>query len=87
MFSKEDLNVWRNWITWLGKEGDTPCKETHHASRGDEKTLLAELRQQMLGAHGHQIYRVPSEATGDYLPRLKELFSSNDLEEFTENIA
>jgi hypothetical protein len=81
VFDANDLAVWRDWITWLGREGDTPRPKRHLTRAEAMKILLAEMRQQMLGSNGHRLYRVPSLANGPHLPRLVELFSSSDLDE------
>lgn len=82
VFSKEDLTTWREWVEWLGREGDTLRPKRHITRAEAMMILLAELRQLMIATQGHRLYHVPTikNADGNAI-ELAELFKSSDIKE------
>jgi len=87
VFDKDDLATWREWIDWLGREGDTQRPKRHIRRADAMMILLAELRQLMLASPGHHLYTVPSmtDPSGHPAP-LIELFKSSDLKEIMRTL-
>ena len=82
IFSPEDIAAWREWIEWLGREGDT-ARPKRHITRADAMVLLlVELRQLMIASPGHRVYRVPTKNDDDGRgAALADLFMSHDVRE------
>lgn len=80
IFDKEDLDTWRAWIVWLGREGDTGAPK-RYLSKGESMLgLVQELRAAAQGAHGHRIYGPRSshpDRAGDR--KIVDLFNEPDL--------
>jgi len=76
VFDSRDLEVWRDWIYWLGQEGDTRRPKFHLTRAESMLTLLAELQQRMRASPGHDVY---SAAVEGRRTSLAELFQSDDL--------
>jgi hypothetical protein len=75
IFDKEDLDAWRDWVIWLGKEGDTTASKRYIGKGEAMLMLLTELRSQAIAAHGHARYKLKSpEADNTPLP-VSEWFS------------
>jgi len=75
VFAKSDIELWRNWIIWLGSEGETRRPKSH-ISRGEAMMILvADLKQRMRAADGHRIYKIQSQGR---VQSLSELFSGHD---------
>ncbi len=73
VFNSDDIGIWRNWIAWLGKEGETQ-RPKEFISKGDAMMLLvSELHAQIVASEGHHIYTIRSEASAE---TLAELFQS-----------
>ena len=88
VFSAEDLATWREWIIWLGREGDTLRPKRHIMRSEAMMIVLAEMRQLMTATHGHRLYRVPTKVDTAGNPiALAELFKSNDLKEVMRVLA
>lgn len=80
VFSSEDIVVWREWIEWLGREGDTQRPKSHINRAHAMRLLLAELRPLMIASSGHNLYRVPTMKDTDGRPiELAKLFKSSDI--------
>lgn len=80
VFDANDLAAWREWVEWLGKEGDTQRPKRHIGRAEAMMILLAEMRQLILASHGHRLYTVPTMTAPDGNPALLiELFKSSDL--------
>ena len=77
VFDAGDLEVWRNWIHWLGNEGDTR-RPKQHLTRAESMTvLIGEMQQRMRASAGHSVYRIRNK-DGDSVS-LSELFQSDDV--------
>lgn len=80
VFSDADILVWREWIEWLGREGDTQRPKSHINRAHSMRIVLVELRSLMVASPGHRLYRVPSVKDAQGHPiQLVELFMSNDI--------
>jgi L-Lysine epsilon oxidase N-terminal/L-lysine epsilon oxidase C-terminal domain/Iron-containing redox enzyme len=75
VFAKEDIAAWKMWIEWLGREGDT-LRLKQHMTRCDAMLLLVtDMHAQMIGADGHQIYRVHNPGpVPEHMPTLAYVF-------------
>lgn len=83
IFDKEDLDAWRDWVIWLGKEGDTAVSKRYIGKGEAMLMLLTELRSQAISAHGHARYKLKSSESDNTnqqepLP-VSEWFSEPDL--------
>jgi len=80
IFDKEDLDAWRDWVVWLGEEGDTPVSKRYIGKAEAMLTLLTELRSQAIAAHGHDLYKLNSPDTRQQQPLpVSEWFADPDL--------
>lgn len=87
VFDERDLIFWRNWIEWLGLEGDTPAVKRYVTKAESMLVLLSELRELARGTEGHRRYRLSSlDAVSKPLstnrrPTVSDLFERGDLRE------
>ncbi len=91
IFDKEDLDAWRDWVIWLGKEGDTTVPKRYIGKGEAMLMLLTELRSQAIAAHGHARYKLQSPESDptkqqEPLP-VSEWFSEPDLKKLMKAIA
>jgi hypothetical protein len=88
VFAGSELDIWKRWIEWLGKEGDTP-KPKHFLSRSESMLLLiSDMKSQMTASSGHKLYRahVVTGKKREQMP-LAEIFSSRSSVEIMEFLA
>lgn len=91
IFDKEDLDAWRDWVIWLGKEGDTAAPKRYLGKGEAMLMLLTELRSQAIAAHGHARYKLKSpevDPTNQQEPLpVSEWFNEPDLKKLMKAIA
>jgi hypothetical protein len=74
VFNAEDLALWRSWIQWLAREGDTSAVKLYQSKAESMLLLLQDLRSAMLGTDGHHRFRLEGKSLHDWV--------SGDLIEF-----
>ena len=79
VFGADDLALWRDWILWLARAGDTAALKTYQTKAESMLRLLRDLRSSGMGTDGHIRYKL------DGTP-LHELFSG-DLVHFMKALA
>jgi L-Lysine epsilon oxidase N-terminal/L-lysine epsilon oxidase C-terminal domain/Iron-containing redox enzyme len=83
IFDPRDLATWRDWIEWLGKEGDTPTIKRYFEKGEAMEKLLHELRSvaQAVAAHGRYRIGAIGTANGGHPKKLAiaEFFATNDI--------
>jgi hypothetical protein len=82
VFDQNDLQLWRDWIEWLGKEGDTPIPKTYIGKADAMLILLYELQQLARSSEGHKRHKLP--ITGEPRKSLMAFFESDDLVELMQ---
>lgn len=91
VFDPNDIEMWRDWITWLGQEGDTDAKKQYLSKAESMFILLNELRSLAENAHGHKMYKLekPVDKTnGTEAPKLTIAdFFSGDLKELMKALS
>jgi len=58
VFDDAELNTWRAWILWLGREGETPASKKFLGKAQSMVLLLQELRGQASGESAHSRYKL-----------------------------
>ena len=66
VFSSDDLSLWRRWIGWLGREGDTAAVKIYRTKAESMLLLLQELRGSLVGTDGHTRYRLEDKTLRDW---------------------
>ena len=61
IFDAADLQTWRNWIEWLGKDGDTVAPKNYIDKADAMLLLLTELREQALSSTAHPRYKLETQ--------------------------
>jgi len=88
VFSKDDLVLWRRWVEWLGREGDTPTPKRYLTKAESMLILLSELRELAKGVDGHRRYHLASQGTGGTKRiSIAELFDQGDLKQLMRALA
>jgi hypothetical protein len=78
IFDKNDLQTWRDWIVWLGREGDTGTPKRYLSKGESMLCLLQEIRTAAQATQGHQLYRTRSDEQGKE-KKIVDLFNERDL--------
>jgi hypothetical protein len=78
VFDTDDLSLWREWITWLGRTGDTAVVKTYQSKADSMLGLLQELRSSTVGTDGHNRYKLGDKTlhawfTGDLVELMRAL--------------
>lgn len=87
VFDQADLSLFRAWIEWLAREGDTALPKRYLTKAESMLILLSELRELAKGSDGHRRHRLTVDDgmahTRDASRRLSlaELFAQGDLKE------
>ncbi len=82
IFDEADLQKWRNWIVWLGAEGDTRSSRKFVPKGEAMLILLTELRERAMASHPHSRYRLDDgkkRRPQEKKPSIQDLFSLGDL--------
>jgi len=58
VFDSEDVALWRDWILWLGRTGDTAAVKQYQTKAESMLLLLRELRGSLVGTEGHLRYKL-----------------------------
>lgn len=58
VFDADDVALWRAWILWLGRTGDTPVVKQYQTKAQSMLLLLRELRSSVVGTAGHLRYKL-----------------------------
>jgi hypothetical protein len=58
VFDTDDIALWRAWILWLGRTGDTPVVKEYQTKAESMLLLLRELRSSVVGTEGHFRYQL-----------------------------
>jgi hypothetical protein len=58
VFDADDVALWRAWILWLGRTGDTPVVKQYQTKAQSMLLLLRELRSSVVGTEGHFRYKL-----------------------------
>jgi hypothetical protein len=87
VFDVNDLALWREWIEWLGREGDTDSPKTYLSKANSMLMLLTELRELAQGSEGHRRYRLQVPGGGARSVSIAELFEAGDLMQLMKTIA
>ncbi|MEC4749878.1 LodA/GoxA family CTQ-dependent oxidase [Methylomicrobium sp. Wu6] len=58
VFDERDLELWRQWIAWLGESGDTDSNKTFLTKAQSMFLLMQELRELARSSGGHKRYKV-----------------------------
>ena len=66
VFSPDDLALWRDWIMWLSRTGDTPAVKTYQTKAESMLGLLQELRSSLTGTDGHTRYKLDGRTLHDW---------------------
>jgi hypothetical protein len=86
VFDENDLQAWRDWITWLGREGDTESIKRFVPKGEAMLNLVTEFRERAMAAHGHTRFKL--EIPGDTARlSIQALFSEPDLKKLLRAIA
>lgn len=82
VFDEQDLELWKNWIVWLGKEGDTDTLKMYQSKAKSMYLLLQELRELARSVSGHNMYSINGSPIAKYfeLGKIEEL-----MKEFRDN--
>jgi hypothetical protein len=81
VFDQRDLATWRDWIEWLGKEGDTDTPKRYVTKAESMLILLAELRELAIGSRGHHRYRLPDPGAKGEPTLIAQYFERGDLKD------
>jgi hypothetical protein len=79
VFNADDLSLWRAWIGWLGREGDTASAKAYQTKAESMLLLLQQLRSSLVGTEGHTRFRLEGKSLHDWF--------SGDLIEFMRALA
>jgi hypothetical protein len=77
VFDDKDLQLWRDWIEWLGKEGDTANPKGYIGKADSMLILLFELQQLARSSEGHKRHRLTAQSGSK--ASIMQLFESDDL--------
>jgi hypothetical protein len=85
VFDAKDLTLWRKWIVWLGKEGDTDSNKKFLTKARSMFLLMQDLRELASSTDGHKRYKldpVLKKKSKDRSEKklIAEFFSSGDIE-------
>ncbi|MGA7959647.1 MAG: LodA/GoxA family CTQ-dependent oxidase [Xanthobacteraceae bacterium] len=58
VFDADDVCLWRSWILWLGRTGDTEVVKQYQTKAESMLLLLRELRSSVVGTEGHFRYKL-----------------------------
>jgi hypothetical protein len=58
VFDAADVALWREWILWLGRTGDSETVKQYQTKAESMLLLLRELRSSMVGTEGHLRYKL-----------------------------
>lgn len=86
IFDKNDLQLWRDWIVWLAREGDTDVPKRYLSKGESMLCLLQEVRTSAQAAQGHQLYRTRSMHGPNADRKIVELFNEPDLRDLMEEL-
>lgn len=75
IFNAEDLAVWRAWIAWLGRDGETPRVKRYFDKAQAMEALLIELKSVAEGVGAHARFKARAE---DGRVSIASLFASDD---------
>lgn len=92
VFDRADLELWRDWIVWLGKTGDTPTTKRYLDKGEAMLMLLSELREIAMSEPSHRRYRLAlteDVTAGSELKSLSvaQLFAEPDLKKLMKALA
>jgi hypothetical protein len=84
VFNAPDLLIWRRWIEWLSREGDTGTSKGYIGKAEAMLVLLSELREQAKGTDGHRRYKLtvsdkPPSKKANLSLTITDLFEKGDL--------
>lgn len=82
IFNHEDLATWRDWIEWLGREGDTRTSKRYFSKGEAMEALLLEMKSIAEGVKAHTRYR----ADGDGMPTIAKLFEGDDMRKLMQGL-
>ncbi|MCK0508217.1 iron-containing redox enzyme family protein [Aromatoleum anaerobium] len=77
IFDAADLAVWRSWIEWLGRDGDTPRVKRYFDKAQAMEALLIEMKSVAEGVGAHS--RFKAQAPGGKRNTIAELFAADDI--------
>ncbi len=75
IFNAADLAVWRSWIEWLGRDGDTPRIKRYFDKAQAMEALLVEMKSVAEGVGAHSRFMAQSD---DGRVSIASLFTSHD---------
>ncbi|MBK6478310.1 MAG: hypothetical protein IPF93_08470 [Saprospiraceae bacterium] len=92
VFDDKDLQLWKDWIAWLGKEGDTSSPKKYLIKAESMFILLNELRESAQSAHGHKMYKMENPETKKSDSKTSKLtiadfFNNGDLKELMKALS
>lgn len=79
IFDAPDLAVWRAWVEWLGRDGDTAQSKRYFDKGQAMEALLIEMKSIAQGVNAHSRYRAGS---GSHSKSIADWFASNDIRGF-----
>jgi hypothetical protein len=85
VFDDKDLALFREWILWLGREGDTRGPKRFLGKADSMLILLSELRELAQGSDGHRRYRLAT--AGNEMSTIAALFEKGDMKAVMRAIA
>ncbi|RTL65953.1 MAG: hypothetical protein EKK41_19595, partial [Hyphomicrobiales bacterium] len=77
IFDAADLETWRQWIIWLGQEGDTQSGKRYIGKAAAMEALVRALRSSAEAAKGHERFSLAAARSGGR-QRIAELFANSD---------
>ena len=87
VFDEKDLTHWKDWIIWLGKEGETNKSKKYQTKAKSMYLLLQELREVARSVDGHNMHRIGGriesvDGNDKYIKgrKIAEYFESGDVE-------
>jgi hypothetical protein len=80
VFDADDICLWRSWILWLGRTGETEVVKQYQTKAESMLLLLRELRSSVIGTEGHFRYKLEGKPlhewfAGDLLELMRALGS------------
>jgi hypothetical protein len=85
IFDTADLEVWRTWIEWLGRDGDTTRVKRYFDKAQAMEALLIEMKSVAEGVGAHSRYK--AQAPDGKRSSIADLFTSNDTEGLMKALA
>lgn len=73
VFDSARIQIWREWISWLGKEGDTDTVKLYISKAKAMYLLLSELRTLAMSSKGHKTYSIGKNN------KIAEFFETEDI--------